>query len=132
VAKIVVRLDDIHPRMRWEKFSRFCLRLEAAGVTGLLGVIPACEDPSISHEDPKRDFWDQLRVFRARGWTIAQHGYRHVYDSQAPNYLGRASRSEFAGHDYETQAGRIARGAKILSEEGVGSDIFMPPGHNFD
>jgi predicted deacetylase len=132
LAKLIIRLDDVHPRMDREKFLRFTEQIRGAGYPALLGVVPDCQDPHLIRNNPWPGFWDHMRELRADGWVIAQHGFTHVYDKTAPNYLGSRNRSEFAGHPFEVQFDRLSRGAAILREEGLKTDVFMAPGHTFD
>jgi len=132
VAKIVLRLDDIHPRMNRDNFDRFVYGVEAIGVKGLLGVIPQCQDDKLNRSPEDPAFWDRIRSLREKGWVVAQHGLTHVYDQVAPTFLGRKSRSEFAGHTLQEQIARLEQGADLLADQGLRSDVFMAPSHSFD
>ncbi|PAQ10895.1 DUF2334 domain-containing protein [Mesorhizobium temperatum] len=132
MTKLVIRVDDIHPRMKWATFMRFVEGLSRRGLTATLGVIPECMDAQLCHDAPRKEFWDTIRQLSTEGWIVAQHGYRHVYDISHANYLGIRNRSEFAGHPLDIQAERLAAGAEILLAEGLRSDVFMAPWHTFD
>lgn len=132
MARLIIRCDDIHPRMKWSTFNHFVERLSGIGRTAMLAVIPRCEDDSLWHDPPAHDFWDRMRKLKNDGWVIAQHGYRHLYDNRAINYLGFPNRSEFAGHPYETQLHRLREGVRILASEDLKPDSFIAPGHTFD
>jgi predicted deacetylase len=132
MVKFIIRVDDICPTMGWDRFNKFANTLLEIGAPCLIGVVPDCRDPKLAYSPPRDDFWDVIRKLKASGWTIAQHGYTHVYDCQSRDWLGLMRKSEFAGHNLETQSGRLRAGAKILAEEGVSSDIFMAPSHAFD
>jgi Uncharacterized protein conserved in bacteria (DUF2334) len=115
------------------RFDKFAETLTKHGVPCLIGVVPDCRDPKLlQHAEPRSDFWDFMRKLKASGWTICQHGYTHVYDCHSRDLFGIMRRSEFAGHDFETQVHRLASGAKILADEGLATDIFMAPNHAFD
>ena len=116
--------------MDWEHFERFEHAMRDWPV--LIGVVPDCRDEHLHVAAPRDDFWEVVRRARARGWTVAQHGYTHVFDSDAPNLLGMANHSEFAGHPVDVQAARLAAGAEVMAGEKVKSSVFMPPGHTFD
>ena len=132
MGKLVVRVDDIHPQMQWDRFDGFVAEMTKRGLTGLLGVIPDCRDKSLQKDKARPDFWDVIRQLSDQGWVVAQHGFTHVYDSDAPNLVKSKHTSEFAGHDYETQRARLAKGKAKLEEHGIRSDVFMAPGHTFD
>ena len=44
------------------------------------------------------------------------HGFTHVYDQETnkKDFFGYGGRSEFFGHDYQTQLGRITKGLEKL------------------
>ena len=130
MASFIVRVDDVCPTMDWERFERF--EHAMGNLPVLIGVVPDCRDEHLQVDAPRDDFWEVVRRLRAGGWAVAQHGYTHVYDSDAPNLLRMANRSEFAGHPVQVQAARLAAGAEIMSHEGVRSSAFMAPGHTFD
>ncbi len=132
VAKFIIRVDDVCPTMGWDRFNELSETLLDAGAPCLIGVIPDCRDPALHRSPAKSDFWDVIRGLKASGWTIAQHGYTHVYDCLSLDRLGLMRKSEFAGHNLETQASRLASGASLLADEGVASDVFMAPSHAFD
>lgn len=131
-STFILRLDDITATMDWEALSRMQRLLEDCSVPALIGVVPSNEDPSLDVGPPRTDFWSWVRERRQAGWTVAQHGYRHVYDSAEGGVLRRRPASEFAGHDYDTQRERLSEGRKILVEQGVWQPVFMAPGHTFD
>ena len=130
--KRLLRIDDITPGFPWKRFKKYAEELSDAGIRPLIGVVPANGDPSIDFESPTDDFWENVRELRSLGWTVAQHGYTHVYDSNAPTFLGGWKRSEFAGHSKSVQVDRINAGKIILQREGVWEPIFMAPNHAFD
>jgi len=118
--------------MGWDRFSALSDALLKIEVPCLIGVIPDCRDHKLWRFPPRRDFWDVIRDLKSSGWTIAQHGYTHVYDRVSRDVIGIMRKSEFAGHDFETQVSRLASGARVLSNEGLATDIFMAPSHAFD
>ncbi len=132
MTKFIIRVDDVCPTMGTDRFDEFSKTLLNAGVPCLIGVIPDCRDPKLRHSPARSDFWEVIRELKASGWTIAQHGYTHVYDCLGRDLLGLTRKSEFAGHDLETQVGRLACGAEIMADEGVATNIFMAPSHAFD
>jgi predicted deacetylase len=118
--------------MNWSRFDSFSETLQSMGVPCLIGVIPDCQDPKLHRFPARANFWDAIRGLKASGWTMAQHGYTHVYDRISRDLFGIMRRSEFAGHPMQTQVLRLVSGRKILAAESLASDIFMAPCHAFD
>lgn len=130
--RLCFRIDDVHPRMNWERFTQFMNLMDEYGVHPLLGVIPECKDESICKNKEKTDFWEIMRGYQNKGYPIAMHGYDHVYITEDAGIFPINSRSEFAGLDDRVQEEKIAKGKKKLESEGIKSNIFMAPGHSFD
>lgn len=121
--KILIRFDDICPTMDWEQWEKAKKLLDEKGKVALLGVVPDCQDPDLDINKPLPDFWDYVRNLQKQGFTIAMHGYRHVFE---------CDHSEFAGLSYEKQLYKIKEGKRILNEHGIETDVFFAPAHNFD
>ena len=130
--KILLRFDDICPTMNWEQWDRAKQLMDEKGVTALLGVIPDCQDPDLNIDKPREDFWDYIKELQRHGFTIAMHGYHHVFDIQSSGIVTPKKQSEFAGHPYEIQYEKIKKGKTILKEHGIETDIFFAPAHSYD
>ena len=128
----VLRFDDINPKMNWERFYKIKLIINKYNIKSILGVIPKCEDSEISIFPENKNFIFDLQMMKSNGDLIAQHGYRHITDSNNKGLYGNEKRSEFAGLDYQTQYERIDKGKKILLANNLWQPIFMAPIHTFD
>jgi len=131
-TRFLIRFDDITPGMAWTKFEPFEQAADELDLPYLIGVVPDCRDPSLTVEPERADFWVWLRGRAARGWTIAQHGYTHIYATSERGLLGIGSKSEFAGLPYSEQYQMLAAGKAILVREGLWHGVFMAPSHSFD
>lgn len=136
-ASYVYRMDDIAPGMDRSRFERFIDMFRTHGVRPLLGVVPQNEDPTLNVAAPDPRFWDRIReLVHGGGAEVAQHGYRHVYDSRRYGILGRRfgcrPQSEFAGLPYDVQHERIRAGQEILRQASLATDVWMAPSHSFD
>lgn len=129
---ILLRFDDICPTMNWEQWSKAKKLMDNAGVTALLGIIPDCKDPDLQIDTPKEDFWEYIKELQTQGYTIAMHGYQHVFDIQASGIVTPKKHSEFAGHPYEVQYDKIKKGKGILLRHGIKTDVFFAPAHSYD
>ena len=130
--KICIRMDDITPDMDWAKFLRFKELCDLYQVKPLIGVVPKNEDKNLSIDAPREDFWEYVKALQKDGWTIAQHGYVHVYTTDEAGIFPLNHFSEFAGVEYSEQYEALRLGQNILKEHGIEADIFMAPGHSYD
>jgi predicted deacetylase len=130
--KFVLRFDDIAPGMAWSKFAAFDALAHELNIPLLVGVVPHCLDPKLAKEPAREDFWDVVRAWVKRGWTIAQHGYTHQYWTKDPGILAISNKSELASLSYEEQFAKLKAGKEILSEQNVWQSVFMAPSHSFD
>lgn len=136
--RIAIRLDDISIDMNWEKFYRFKALLDEFDIKPLIGVIPDNKDQMLKdfREDSgvkfEGDFWAYIRELQAEGWTVAMHGLNHVYTTNKGGMFPLNNFSEYSGLSYEKQYEMIRQGKEILAANGIETDIFMAPAHNYD
>ena len=128
----IIRFDDINPKMNWERFNKIKTTINKYKIKSILGVIPKCQDKTISIYPENKNFISNLQEMKSKGDLIAQHGYTHITDSKSKGLFGNEKRSEFAGLDYKTQYKRIDNGKKILIKNKLWQPIFMAPTHTFD
>src|SRR5712692_9292010 len=103
-AKYLVRFDDICPTINWSVWQAVEDVLVEADIKPILAVIPDNQDDHLKIDPPNEAFWDRVRVWRDRGWTIAMHGYQHRYVAAEPGIVGLFKYSEFAGVPAKEQA----------------------------
>ena len=133
MSRFIVRFDDICPGMDWARFAPFeAFFADHPRIKPLLGVVPDNRDPKLDIQRPVADFWDRVRRWQDQGWTIAQHGYTHVYSRPGGGLLGIGSKSEFTGLPLAEQQRLLAAGQAILRAERVWQPWFMAPSHSFD
>ena len=132
--KIAVRLDDITPDMDWQRFFAFKALLDKYQVKPLIGIIPDNRDENLkgTGEGAPEDFWAYVRGLAEEGWSIALHGYRHLYTTGCAGMFPLNNFSEFAGLPYEKQKEMLAQGKAILEEKEIQTDLFMAPAHSYD
>jgi len=131
-AKYLIRFDDICATMNWAVWQHVEQILIRENMKPLLAVIPDNQDDHLNVNPPRNDFWDQVRSWRERGWTIGMHGYQHRYVSQEAGILGVNKYSEFAGLPKETQASKLRMAIEIFRREGIQPDMWVAPAHSFD
>lgn len=128
----IIRLDDASEKRDVEKWDRIEELLDKYAIKPIVGVIPKCEDPKMDKYPADIDFWNRVHAWENKGWAIAMHGYRHVYDSNDGGINPVNNFSEFAGHPLEVQRERIKNGVEIFRDHGIEPKIFFAPGHTFD
>lgn len=131
-TKILVRFDDICPTMDFAQFKRATDLLDQYNVKPLIGVIPDCNDPDLKIEEFHEDFWTFVKDLQSKGYTIAMHGCRHVFDSPHRGLVTNRIGSEFAGHPLDVQIEKIKKGKSMLASHGIETDIFFAPAHSYD
>ena len=129
---ILLRFDDICPTMSWSQWYKAKSLMDKAGVVALLGVVPDCQDPALEIDVAKKGFWDYIKDLKTKGFTIAMHGYQHVFDLEANGLVTKNKISEFAGLPYDIQLEKIKKGKQILNSHGIDTDVFFAPAHSYD
>jgi predicted deacetylase len=131
-ARYLVRFDDICPTMNWEMWFRIEEVLLNHGIMPLLAVIPDNQDEKLHVAPPRSSFWEEVRKWQGRGWTIGLHGYQHRFVTQQAGIVGIQHRSEFAGLPRSEQAEKLRRGVEVFRRNGVQPQIWIAPAHSFD
>jgi peptidoglycan/xylan/chitin deacetylase (PgdA/CDA1 family) len=128
----LLRFDDICPSMDWRVWEQVEAKLRDCDIAPVLGVIPDNQDPGLQLEAPNDRFWDRVRKWQARGWTIAMHGYQHRFVTKNSGLLKVNEFSEFAGLPRAEQEDKLRSGREILEREGIQSKVWIAPAHSFD
>ena len=130
--KIAVRLDDITSDMDYEKFYKMKQILDTYQIKPLIGVVPFNEDKNLMQGPKHEDFPGFLQGLLREGWSMALHGYEHLYSTNKGGLFPLNHFSEFAGLSLEKQNAMIAEGKEQLANWGIETNIFMAPAHSFD
>ena len=128
----LIRFDDICPTMHWHLWSKIEAALEAGGVKPILAVVPDNQDPTLQVDAAAPDFWKRVREWQERGWTIALHGYQHLYVAHDAGLVAHRKLSEFASLPAAEQETKLRRGLEIFQREGVRPRVWIAPGNAFD
>lgn len=131
-AQYLVRFDDVCSTMNWNIWEQVEEALVGAGIKPILAIVPDNQDPKLSAAQPNTTFWERVRVWQGRGWSIGLHGYQHLHLSSDGGILKLNSWGEFSGLPFEEQKSRLQRARDILEGEGVHPDLWIAPGHSFD
>lgn len=132
MTEYILRLDDACEQRNiigWKKIENL---LDTYGVKPLVGIIPYCEDFQMKQYPRDENFWGLARQWMDKGWTIAMHGYNHVYITEAGGMNPVNRYSEFAGVSYEEQAEKVRKGISVFRQHGFCPKVFFAPAHTFD
>lgn len=128
----LIRIDDICPTMNWSVWRPVEEILSVLEVKPILAVVPDNQDETLKHSEPNVHFWDEVRGWQARGWTIGLHGYQHRYVTRDAGLLGIRASSEFSGLSYAEQHSKLQSALHIFEREDVVPEIWVAPAHSFD
>lgn len=130
--KFILRLDDACETMDIKKWNRVEKLLDEHKICPLVGVVPHNEDSTLMIDERNKNFWDLVKRWEKKGWSIAMHGYNHVYISNLGGLNPIHNRSEFAGVTYEKQKEKIVKGHNIFIKHNIRPGVFFAPSHTFD
>ena len=107
-GRYLLRLDDACHSMDWGGWQKFEELFDRLGIKPIVAVVPDNHDRDLQYASPNPLFWDRVRSWQSKGWTIAMHGYQHVmHSTKAKLILPFYERSEFGGLPYEAQVAKI-------------------------
>lgn len=133
MKKMFIRLDDACPNRDIDKWDRMEILLDRYGIKPLVGIIPDCKDPDMDKYGEDEDFWSiRIPAWKEKEWTLALHGYQHIFNTDHAGINPVNNRSEFAGLSYDVQREKIRRGYELLKEHGITPLVFIAPAHTFD
>jgi len=131
-ARYVIRLDDACSTMHRKRWKRVEEVLDRYSIKPIAAVIPANRDPGMMFGPPDPGFWRQVGTWQNKGWSIALHGYDHVYISSKGGLVPIEDRSEFADVPIEIQRDKIRKGYKTFIQRGIRPHVWVAPAHSFD
>lgn len=130
--RYLIRFDDVCPTMNWNIWHRMEKTLDAFRVKPILAVIPDNRDEELMVAAANDRFWETVRQWQARGWTIGLHGYQHAHLTRDGGLLRMSRWSEFSGLSRATQYTRLQSALEICKHNGVAPEIWVAPAHSFD
>lgn len=128
----ILRFDDICPTMRWDIWPEIESALIHYNIKPVLAIVPDNQDPVLQVASPVQDFWLRARRWQELGWTIAMHGYQHLYVARAGGLVVTRKKSEFASLAAPLQKEKLLRASKIFARKGIRSRVWIAPGNAFD
>jgi len=128
----LLRFDDICPTMNWTVWRQIEAALIEHQLKPMLAVVPDNQDPTLKVDTAVKDFWEHVRQWQERGWTIALHGFQHRYVSQHAGLVALRKKSEFAGLPAQEQQDKLQCAVQIFRQEGITPKVWIAPGNTFD
>lgn len=132
MAKYIMRLDDASEKRNIDNWNLIEQILDKYGIKPLVGVIPHCEDPMMDAYPIDEKFWDTVKRWNKKGWTIALHGYDHKFLTNEGGINPVNNRSEFACVPLDIQIQKIRSGIQVFKNNGIIPKVFYAPAHTFD
>ena len=131
---ILIRFDDIAPNMSWEMMDKCQKLLNYYDLKPVMGVIPNNQDNELLKYPKRENFWEIVKKWELNDWSIAMHGYNHLYDKETnkKDFFNYGGKSEFFGHSYEDQLSKIKKGLEIFEKNNIQIDTFFAPNHTYD
>lgn len=131
-ATFLVRFDDICPTMDWASWEQVEHVLVLEGVKPLMAVVPDNRDDNLVFGQENEYFWSKVRDWQKMGWSIAVHGYQHLYQTNDPGLVGLNKYSEFSGLSYEQQSKKLQKALSIFESHDIKPNLWIAPAHSFD
>jgi hypothetical protein len=129
----LIRLDDASEFMDIDKWTTMEILLDNYRIKPIVGVIPDNNDGDFTGKYEKNPrFWEMVRTWEQKKWTIALHGYTHVLESNSEGMNPVNSCSEFAGLPLGDQRYKIREGIRIMKQHEITPKVFFAPAHTFD
>ena len=131
---ILIRFDDIAPNMNWRMMDKCQELLNHYDLKPVMGVIPDNQDTELLKYPKRENFWETVKKWESNDWSIAMHGYNHLYDKDTnkKDFFNYGGRSEFFGHSYKDQLYKIKKGLEVFKKNNIQIDTFFAPNHTYD
>ncbi len=132
--KYLIRLDDASHYLDNNKWNIIEKILIKYNVKPIVAVTPNNMDKNIQYSAFNENFWEKVHKWQKLNWTIAMHGYNHVYHNcqrfklKFPFY----NRSEFGGLSLKEQIEKIKKANDIFISNGIKPKLWVAPSHTFD
>jgi len=132
-AYYLLRLDDACHTMDRSRWDRIETLLDAFAIRPIVAVVPDNRDPDLCKAPADSTFWERVRRWQAKGWTLGMHGYRHqLHETDRKLVLPFYRHSEFAGLPYEEQAAKMRAAWALFEQNGLSPRVWIAPAHCFE
>ncbi len=132
-ARYLIRLDDACETMDHPRWARVEQVLDRHQVKPIVAVVADNQDRALAIGERDPGFWDRVRGWVAKGWTVGMHGYTHVmHPTQRRLLVPFYARSEFAGLSLSEQSAKIRSAWQVFMRQRVVPEVWVAPAHSFD
>jgi len=133
-SNYIIRLDDASHFSDLSKWMKIASILDTHNIKPIVAIIPDNKDSSLFYSSLNNNFWDLVRSWKDNNWSIAMHGYNHIFHKVSRKKLifPYYSRSEFAGLPIESQKYKIKNSLKLFNKNGISPTVWVAPAHSFD
>lgn len=118
--------------MNWQVWAEIEAVLVEHRIKPILAVVPDNQDRKLAVAPAQGTFWEHVRKWQERGWTIGLHGYQHAYTTNDRGIVGIQRRSEFAGLSTKVQEEKLQKAVAIFRDKEIVPRVWVAPGHSFD
>ena len=134
VAQYIIRLDDASEYSDISKWNKIEQILDKNKIKPIVAVIPKNEDAQLKYSNLNFDFWDLVKKWEDKGWTIGMHGYKHVFHKVKRRKLifPYYNKSEFAELTLEKQRLKIKKSIDVFKHNNLEPKVWIAPAHCFD
>ena len=84
--KYLVRLDDASANFNFEKWTRLERLFDSLSIKPIVAVIPNNESTELHYNKPDLNFWEKVRNWQKKGWSIALSGSGIYSSSVSTNF----------------------------------------------
>lgn len=132
--KYLVRLDDASHFSDLKKWFLLEKIFDENSIKPLIAVIPENKDSKLKYNDYNQNFWELVKKWEKKGWSIAMHGYNHEYHKveRRKNIFPFYNKSEFTQLSLDKQRQKLKNSISIFHKNGIDPKIWVAPGHCFD
>tara|TARA_Y100000022_G_scaffold196614_1_gene203873 strand:+ start:766 stop:1533 length:768 start_codon:yes stop_codon:yes gene_type:complete len=133
-SKYILRLDDASHFSDLYKWSLIENILEKNNIRPLVAVIPKNEDNKLFFNKKNKNFWNDIKRWKNKGWTIGMHGYKHIYHKvkRRKNIFPFYNRSEFSQLPIKEQRDKIKKSFSLFKKNKIIPNVWIAPSHCFD
>ena len=132
MTKYILRLDDsshYQDPFKWRMLEK---GLDKYDIKPIVGVIPSNEDPSMVYYEKDLEFWNKVKLWQKKGWSIALHGYTHKLSPCINQSLVPINNfSEFCNDSFEVQKQKLKKAVLIFKKHSIFPEVFIAPAHGF-
>lgn len=133
-SKYIIRLDDASETQDNSKWRRIELLLDDLDIKPIVAVVPLNKDKNLEFNSSSHEFWESVKRWEKKGWTIALHGYQHKLKkiNRKNLILPFYNESEFGGLALSKQREKIKKAYEIMTKNNIFPKIWIAPNHAFD